>query len=172
MLRNHFCSATSVLALATAALLSGCSAFEQGVEEKVSIYSFPAGASVEIDGETVGTTPTEVSLGSLKTYQVTLTREGYEPYREIVSPARNELGNSWIRFGLLEDTGFYYDLKPESVVAKMRPSIVPASRSPRPYESFSADVAQVDNMLESGLISSVEHKYMMAHLLNFYGGAQ
>lgn len=171
MFRTQFCCVAPVLALA-AALLSGCSAFEHGVEDKVSIYSFPAGASVEVDGEVVGTTPTEVSLGTLKTYQVTLTREGYEPYREIVSPARNDWGNSWIRFGLLEDTGMYNDLKPEAVMAKLRPSVVPTSRSARPYDDFSADVAQVDLMFQSGLIDSVEHKYMIAHLLNFYGGAQ
>lgn len=167
MFRATRCYLISALGLGLA-LLSGCSTFDQGVEEKVAVYSFPAGATVEVDGKTVGTTPTNISLGSLKTYQVTLSKEGYEPYREIVSPDRNDWGNSWIRFGLLEDTGFYHNLKPDAVLAKLRPTIVPGSRGPRPYDDLSADVAQVDLMYQSGLIDSVEHKYMIAHLIQFY----
>lgn len=167
MNRFTYCCFTPFLAV-VALLLGGCSSFESGVDEKVAIYSFPAGATVEIDGKAIGTTPTEVSLGRLKTYQVTLTKDGYEPYREIVSPSRNDWGKGWIRFGLLEDTGLYHDLKPDAVLAKMRPSLVPNSRSAHPFEQFSADVAEADLMFQSGLIDSVEHKYIITHLLSFY----
>jgi len=56
----------------------------------ITIVSTPSGASVSLDGKTVGVTPitgTEVSAGS---HSLRITKEGYEPYEKSVTVSSGE----------------------------------------------------------------------------------
>ncbi|CAM6001618.1 unnamed protein product [Sphagnum balticum] len=50
------------------------------IKAKVMLRSIPAGATIEVDGEAVGTTPSEFSLNMNQEVVLSLKREGYVPY--------------------------------------------------------------------------------------------
>jgi hypothetical protein len=54
---------------------------------KVRVRSTPAGATVLVDGKVRGISPLELELASGKTYELTLSQDGYEPWSTIVEPA-------------------------------------------------------------------------------------
>ena len=52
----------------------------------VKLSSSPAGATVTLDGRTLGITPTTIKLPVLETSTLAITKNGYEPLTEKVSP--------------------------------------------------------------------------------------
>lgn len=69
-----------VLPLVLVAALAGCGTIFGGSSQEVSLGSSPGPAEVELDhvNRTV-TTPTEIELKRKNSYELTFTREGYEP---------------------------------------------------------------------------------------------
>lgn len=67
--------------LASALAISGCATLFTGSSDTISFSSEPPGASVLIDGLTVGTTPVTVPVrrSGLGDRQVTIQLEGYQP---------------------------------------------------------------------------------------------
>jgi hypothetical protein len=47
---------------------------------RVYVQSLPTGAQIEVDGQTLGTTPAEVPIAMNKKVLVSIKREGYLPY--------------------------------------------------------------------------------------------
>lgn len=155
-------------ALATTFALTGCEVFEEGFEQPVTIYSFPTGADISINGESVGKTPATVELGRLQAHQITLEKAGYKPLNETVMPTRNEAGEGYVRFGLMEDTGLYFDLTPDVVKAQLVTEVLPSSRGPDAYSEMAELIAEVDARRESGQIGPIEHKYIVEQIVEFY----
>ncbi|WP_309398639.1 PEGA domain-containing protein [Cerasicoccus maritimus] len=155
-------------ALIASFTFSGCELFEEGFEQPVTVYSFPTGADVSIDGESVGKTPVTVELGRLKAHQLVLNKTGYKPQKETVLPSRNDEGKGLVRFGLMEDTGLYYDLGPQPVQAQLVPDVLPDSRGIDAYSEMATIITEVDQRRESGQIGPVEHKYIVDQIVNFY----
>ena len=62
-----------MIVLVTALALSGC------VDRRIIITSEPSGALVHLNDSAVGRTPLEVDFTYFGTYDVRLTKEGYEP---------------------------------------------------------------------------------------------
>lgn len=58
----------------------GCATVTQGSNQEISISSEPSGASVTIDNQLHGVTPTSVQLPRSKPHSVFLQLEGYEPF--------------------------------------------------------------------------------------------
>ncbi|GHC04440.1 PEGA domain-containing protein [Cerasicoccus arenae] len=156
------------LALAASITFSGCELFEEGFEQPVTIYSFPTGADVTINGESYGKTPATVELGRLKAHQITLEKTGYKTMNESVMPTRNDAGESLVRFGVMEDTGLYYDLSPRPIKAQLVTEVLPNSRGPDAYSEMAAIITEVDARRESGQIGPVEHKYIVDQIVGFY----
>ena len=162
-----------ILVAASALLASfaftGCELFEEGFEQPVTVYSFPTGAEVSVDGDSVGKTPVTVELGRLKAHQFVLTKSGYKPQKETVMPTRNEEGKGLVRFGLMEDTGLYFDLEPQPVRANLVTDVLPNSKGIDAYAEMSTLITEVDQPRESGQIGPVEHKYIVDQIITFYG---
>lgn len=104
-----------------AAHSAGCATMFSSSKEDVSFESDPEGATVEIDGEQQGKTPTTVELDTDNQYEVVFTKEGYETSQAKIE---NQLGAHWIvldvfAFGwpLAIDaiTGAWYSLDDSSV---------------------------------------------------------
>lgn len=160
----------AILLLGSAALFNaGCKTFEEGIDQKVSVYSYPAGAEVSVNGEPVGTTPIDLELPRKINHQLRLDHSGYKTAEYLVAPMENERGKQFIRFGLLEDSGMYYDLAPDPIEIQLIPDILPSSRSYDEFSELSYLILQVDAERELGLISPVEHKYKVSKILEQYG---
>lgn len=156
--------ALTILVLA----FSGCSTFEQGSSQQVSIYSYPAGADVSIDGVAVGKTPVSVNLARKVPHEVRLSLEGYREAKRTLVPVQNEAGESVVRFGLAEEMGLYNDLSPNPLEIRLLPDVVPTVRGRDPFAEMAAAILVLDEMRERGELTPTEHKYRTARVIEFY----
>ncbi len=151
-----------------ASLFTGCSTFEEGVSQTVSVYSFPAGAEVSVQGETVGTTPLEMSLPRKTPHIITLSKPGYKEWQQEIFPVMNEGGFSTVKFSIAEDLGYYYDLQPSPVEVQMQPANLPNTVGIDPYEEMTSQILAADQRLQNGEISTQEHRYIVDQITKFY----
>lgn len=156
-------------------LLTACSffetwnrTFEEGVPQAVMIQSFPDGAQVLIDGEAIGRTPLQVALPRKRVHEVRLSHPGYRTAVKYFAPQRNAKGEAFIRFGLMEDLGYYYDLTPSAMQARLSHNLVPRSRSANPFQEMASRVLRADDMLVRGEIDPLEHRRLTYELRTFY----
>ncbi|WOO41735.1 PEGA domain-containing protein [Rubellicoccus peritrichatus] len=148
--------------------LVGCETFDKGATQEVAVKTFPAGATVMLDGEDIGRTPTEIELSRKIPHRVILKKEGYKTIDATIAPVKNEAGQGYVRFGLMDDAGLYYDLDPNPVEINLVPAVLPPSRGPDAYEEMATIIAEVDQKREAGQIGPVEHKYMVDQVIEFY----
>lgn len=158
----------TLLSLFLLSLFTGCTAWRDGVEQDVSVMSFPSGASVSVDAEVVGQTPVDIPLRRKLTHQILLQADGYRDHRQDIYPIRNAAGHAFVQFGLLEDFGYYFDLVPNPVEIQMMPSIIPFSRGATPYVDMAEKVIATDERREAGEIGPVEHRYIVERIIEFY----
>ena len=162
---------TSLISSAlTACLLivAGCASFDKGVPQEVVVLSFPTHASLYVNGDAVGITPMKLSLPRKTTHEIRLEKEGYNPAVKYITPVPNEKGTALIRFGLMEDLGYYYDLSPRTMRSKMQSGLVPTSTGADPFEKMAQQALEADRQLEAGEITPVEHKYIIEQIIAFF----
>jgi hypothetical protein len=158
----------AVAVLPMLAVLSGCASFERGVPQKVIILSFPSEASVYINGEATGITPMEVNLPRKLTHEIRLEKNGYNPAVKYFAPVPNEKAENFIRFGLKEDMGYYVDLEPGTMKAKLRSELVPNSTGADPFARMAQQALAADAQLEAGQITPLEHKVIIEQIIEFF----
>lgn len=158
----------SALFVLVFAFLSGCKTLDEGSDQAVAIRTFPPGATVVLNGEEVGTTPMTLDLGRKITHRVILSKDGYQSYDATIAPTNNAAGEHFVKFGLLDETGYYNDLEPNPVTIQLRPDILPDTRGPDAYTEMSAAIAKVDEKRALGELDPVEHKYMVDQVIQFY----
>lgn len=160
------------LTLLTAAVisisLSGCEHMRTGVPQEVVILSFPTEASVYIDGEAAGITPMTVELPRKVNHEIRLEKEGFNPAVKYFTPVPNEKADNFIRFGLKEDLGYYVDLDPKKMKAKMKSELVPSSTGADPFEKMAVQALKADERLEAGEITPLEHRYIIEQIIEFF----
>ncbi len=139
-----------------------------GVPQEVVILSFPNEASVYINGEAQGVTPLIASLPRKLTHEVRLEKRGYNPSVKYFSPVENEKGRALITFGLARDLGYYVDLAPDPMDARLESDLVPTSRGADAFERMATQVLEADRRLEAGEITPVEHRYITEQILSFF----
>ena len=154
--------------LALTLLFSGCASFQQGTPQDVVILSFPTEASVYIDGNAAGITPLTVSLPRKVNHEIRLEKAGFNPAVKYVTPVPNERSENFIRFGLSEDLGYYHDLEPSVMEAKMKSDLVPNSTGADPFERMAQQALEADQQLEAGEITPLEHKYIIEQIITFF----
>lgn len=146
----------------------GCTYFEKGVPQDVTIVSFPRECSVFINGEAVGITPYVAALPRKIVHEVRLSKQGYNQAVKYFTPVPNEKSKNFIRFGLSEDLGYYVDLKPGTMDADLESELVPASLGVDPFEKMAKQALEADRRLEDGEISAAEHKYIIEQIISFF----
>lgn len=151
-----------------AVFLVGCTYFESGVPQSVTILSFPSEASVYINGEAIGISPIKTNLPRKMTHKIRLEKRGYNPLVQYVVPKDNEKADNFIRFGLSEDLGYYVDLEPRINRLKMQNDLLPASMGPNPFKRMTEIAAKADRQLETGQMSPLEHKYVIEETIRFF----
>jgi hypothetical protein len=157
-----------VPALALSLFLSACASFEQGKPQEVVILSFPTEASVYIDGEATGITPITVNLPRKVSHEIRLEKAGFNPAVKYFTPVPNEKSENFVRFGLSEDLGYYHDLEPSVMEAKMTSDLVPSSTGADPFERMAQQALEADRQLEAGEITPLEHKYIIEQIIEFF----
>ena len=113
------------VALLTLAV-AGCGTIMSGGGQDIGISSAPSGATVVIDGQSMGTTPVNLELSRKERHIVRLELSGYEPY--YLAMTRSINGWVWgnIIFGgiigLAVDsmTGGLYKISPELVEGSLQ----------------------------------------------------
>lgn len=151
-----------------ALMLSACKTFDQGSDQAVVVQSYPAGATVYMDGESLGETPVTLELARKLSHRVIIEKAGYKTIDATIAPVENQAGQSTVRFGLLDDAGYYYDLDPNPVQIQLTPDVIPATRGPDAYGEMTAIIADVDAKRLNGEITPAEHKYMVEKVVEFY----
>lgn len=78
------------LGLLPCALLSGCCTIISGTSQEIPINSDPTGAKIQLDGKEIGTTPTTLTIPrSTTAHTLLLTKDGFEPKTETLTPGAN-----------------------------------------------------------------------------------
>lgn len=111
--------------LALVLAVSGCATIMQGSTQQVSLSSSPTGATINVNGRPLGTTPAAVDLKRKDNHVISIELDGYRPYE--VALTRSVSGWVWgnIVFGGLPGlavdaiTGGFYKLSPEQIVATL-----------------------------------------------------
>lgn len=148
--------------------VTGCSTFDKGASQEVTILSFPAGADVTIGGENVGKTPLDISLRRKIPHEVRLSLNGYREAKRTLMPVVNEKGKAFVQFGLAKEAGYYNDLTPNPLEVNLLPDVLPTSRGPDPFAEMAAAILLLDEMRENGELSPTEHKYRTQRVIEFY----
>lgn len=161
-------SAVSAVFAICSLFLSGCASFERGAPQDVTILSFPSEASVYINGDPAGITPMQVALPRKMTHEIRLEKQGYNPAVKYFSPVPNEKAENFVRFGLTDDLGYYVDLEPGTMEAKLKSELVPTSTGPDPFERMTQQALAADQKLEAGEITPLEHKMIIEQIIEFF----
>jgi hypothetical protein len=148
--------------------VAGCASFQKGALQEVAILSFPTGASVYINGEASGVTPTQVTLPRKMSHEIRLEKQGYNSSVRYFAPVPNEKAEGIIRFGLSDDLGRYVDLEPGAMKVEMQSDLVPSSIGADPFERMAQQVLLAEQRFESGQISAAEHKYITEQIIEFF----
>lgn len=159
---------TLFLSLLCVLVFSGCEHFKKGVPQEVAILSYPTEASVYINGVATGITPLKVELGRKVNHEIRLEKRGYNTAVKYFTPVPNGKSQNFIRFGLSEDLGYYVDLEPGTMKAKMQSGLVPTSLGADPFEKMALQALKADAQLEAGEITPAEHKYIIEQIVDFF----
>jgi hypothetical protein len=136
--------------------------------QEVVILSFPTEASVYINGDAAGITPITVDLPRKVSHEIRLEKKGFNPSVKYFTPVPNEKSDNLVRFGLSEDLGYYHDLEPSVMEAKMVSQLVPSSTGAAPFERMAQQTLKADRQLEAGEITPLEHKYIIEQIIAFF----
>jgi PEGA domain len=122
-----------ILVLAISLSFSNCATIIHGSKQDVGFSSNPTGASVTINGESFGKTPTVVKLQRKDQQSVKISLDGYLPYEVVLT----RKVDGWIAgniifggiIGLIVDAadGAMYKLSPEQLTAELRKESASAS---------------------------------------------
>lgn len=108
--------------LSAASILSSCASAINGTTQTIPVSSYPAGASVTLDGRPAGVTPTNIVVKRGKSHMVGLSKVGYQSQTirlsRVMSPvvAGNLLiPGSIIGWGIDAATGAQYKMVPDNI---------------------------------------------------------
>jgi hypothetical protein len=158
----------TILPILASLFLAACASFEKGTPQEVVILSFPTEASVYIDGVPVGITPITLDLPRKVSHEIRLEKNGFNSAVKFFTPVPNDKAENFIRFGLSEDLGYYVDLEPKVMEAKMQSDLVPNSVGTDPFERMAKRALDADKRLENGEITPLEHKYIIEQIIAFF----
>jgi hypothetical protein len=167
-----------LLIAALGLLASGCATIVKGTTQDIPISSDPAGARISIDGRPSGTTPTKVTMDRKHSHMVTIEQENYEVENVAITNsmggavAGNIILGGLVGWGVDAVSGAQYNLHPDTVSVRLRPKTQKTAADLRPAptktETFSKELAKLDEMKTDGKISGTEYDKMRTSLLTTF----
>ena len=107
-------------------LLQGCATIMQGSKQSIPVSGSPAGATVILNGQIMGSTPLILKVARKEDHTLTIEKEGYEP-TEIELKRRfsvlfigNILIGGLVGMGVDAATGAMYDITPDTIQVNLR----------------------------------------------------
>ena len=101
-------------------------------------------------------------------HEIRLEKQGYNSAVKYFTPVPNEASENYVRFGLSRDLGYYVDLEPRVMQAKMQSGLVPHSTGSDPFARMTQQALEADRQLEAGEITPLEHKYIIEQIIAFF----
>jgi hypothetical protein len=136
----------TAVAVLLSGFLSGCALLFKGDSARVTFNSNPQGASVLIDGNAIGLTPTEALLKTNRSYTITFRLAGQQERTYILN---NRVGALWIvldvlggLFPLIIDaaTGAWYEFDETNINV----SLTPSTMNHGPLPKWAADIVRAN----------------------------
>lgn len=125
-----------VLVFSTGLMLQGCATVITGRYESVSFDSSPQGARVAVNGQVMGTTPTQVTLHRGANSVVAIEKDGYAPK---VFPLTTKLNPYfWLDIALLSPLGVIVDFS-DSAASSFDPATYAVQLAPAGSEANASD---------------------------------
>lgn len=142
----------ALAAVAAGASLSGCATVTRGTHTDFAVESTPPGAAVKTStGFTCAATPCSMKMPRKESFDVTLTKDGYQPMKVHVASvisgagAAGFVGNAVVGggIGMVADavTGAVDDLRPNPLKVTLIPNDAPTAPPPGPSASAGAPSA-------------------------------
>lgn len=117
----------------------------------------------------MGFTPVEIELHRKMSHQIEVVKEGYRSESVLVGPVANDKADNFVKFGLMDEAGYYADLSPNPISVQLRPEVLPTVPGYDAFSEMTSAIQKVDAKRESGEISAEEHKYQVEQIIKFYG---
>jgi len=130
------------------------------VFQDVAIRSIPSGATVKIDGQSVGNTPLSANLEVGKSYTLELLLPGYLISTQTVQ-ARSS-GSGGVSLGKAGMISYHAPAFPGEIRVSLSPD-------KDPYRALTKAVAALDAQLEMHKITADAYKEKVAEVTRFYG---
>ncbi len=143
-----------------ACLAGGCASIVKGTTQAIPISSSPSGATVRLDGNHVGQTPTSVEVKRKSDHLLSIEKPGYHP--ESVAITRNIggavfgniLAGGLVGWGVDAISGAQYNLTPATVSVTLQPvgrgGVV---RQNTDAVTFIEELKELDALHESGKVT-------------------
>ncbi len=147
---------------------AGCATLHKGSHQRVPIESAPEGATVFINNERVGTTPTEAMLSRRMGHVVRVEKRGFDPEQVLLYTVPNEAERSYVRFSTDHYTGALNDLDPSRVEVELRPSLLPRRPGPDPEAEKAEKLAEAEQIRRRGGFSAADYDYVVRRIEAFY----
>jgi len=109
-----------------------------------------------------------IDLPRKVSHEIRLEKFGFNSAVKYFTPVPNDKSKNFVRFGLAQDLGYYHDLEPSVMEAKMKSDLVPLSTGADPFERMAQQALEADRQLEAGEITPLEHKYVIEQILEFF----
>ncbi len=166
-----------LVAGATLQFLAGCASIVKGTTQAIPVATNPTGATVKLDGNPVGQTPTSVDVKRKGDHLLTLEKEGYQP--ESVAITRNiggaVFGNiiagGLVGWGVDAISGAQYNLTPKTINLTLRPNSAGEKPSAEKSDAvtFIEELKRLDVLHEERKITDEEYAKMRTALVARYG---
>lgn len=162
--------------LAVLALTSGCATVIKGTTQSVPISSDPPGAEILVDGQYVGTTPSDVELKRKRDHLVVVQKKDFAP--RSVPVVKNVGGAVWgniiagglIGWGVDAASGAQNNLSPKTIFVKLEPAEDSGDRQPSGADSSAGirRLNELDQMREDDRISDEEYTRARVAIISEY----
>lgn len=147
-------------------MASGCAVASKGTTQTVTVRSVPAGATASINGVEVGQTPFRIALPRKDVHLIEVNKDGFHPQSTLIMPTPNEFEQRTLRWGIDYALGAMTDLSPADIVVSLRP--VMAGQQADPFATMMRQVAEADELLANGQLSSEHHRIVVEKIVASY----
>ena len=163
-----------LIAATSTTFMNGCATVLRGTHQEIPVASEPSNASVLVDGVRQGNTPTKLNLARKGSYVVTLALADHETESITINRsmggavAGNIVAGGLIGWGVDAGTGAQYNLNPDSINVRLRPSSKPVAPSIITIDEMLRELAKLDSLKDAGKISEDEFSTLRAGILKRY----
>jgi len=157
-------------------LTTGCASILKGTTQAIPVNSDPDGADILVDGNLVGTTPSDVEFKRKRDHLVVIEKKNYQS--KSVAVVKDVGGAVWgnilagglIGWGVDAATGAQYNLTPKTIHVRLEPLGEGSSVADSGQDSSIAikKLNDLDQMLDDKQISDEEYTRARIALLKEY----